>query len=57
MTTNLFQQNSSINLADDYLNTLLTGNVMKYSADLAIFFKCDNVLAIRGHNGSIDPSF
>ena len=34
MTTNHFQQNISIKLADDYLSTLLTGNVMKFPVDL-----------------------
>ena len=34
ITTNQFQQNISIKLADDYFSTLLTGNVMKFSVDL-----------------------
>ena len=34
MTTNQFQQNISIKLADDYLSTLLTGNVMEFPVDL-----------------------
>ena len=38
MTTNHFQHNNSIKLADDYLNTLLTGNVRKFSVDLTKFF-------------------
>ena len=38
MTTNQFQQNISIKLADDYLSTLLTGNVMKFSVDMTKFF-------------------
>ena len=33
-TTNQFQQNISIKLTDDYLSTLLTGNVSKCSVDL-----------------------
>ena len=35
MTTNQLQPNISIKLADDYLGTLLTGNVMKFPVDLA----------------------
>ena len=38
MTANQFQQNISIKLADDYLNTLLTGNVMEFPVDLTIIF-------------------
>ena len=34
MTANQFQQSILINLADDYLSTLLTGNIMKFSVDL-----------------------
>ena len=34
MTTNQLQQNISIKLADDYLSTLLTGNIMKFPVDL-----------------------
>ena len=34
MTVNQFQQNISINLADDYLSTLLTENFMKFLVDL-----------------------
>ena len=34
MTTNQFQQNISIILANNYLSTLLTGNVMKFPVDL-----------------------
>ena len=34
ITTNQFQQNISIKLADDYLNTFLTGNIMKFPVDL-----------------------
>ena len=34
MTTNLFEQNTSIKLADDYLSTLLTENVMTFPVDL-----------------------
>ena len=37
MTTNQFQQNISIKL-DDYLSTLLTGNVIKFSVDLTKIF-------------------
>ena len=36
--TSKFQQNISIKLADGYLSTLLTGNVMKFSVDLPRFF-------------------
>ena len=38
MTTDQFQQNISFKLADDYLSTLLTGNVMKFSVDFAQIF-------------------
>ena len=38
MTTNKLQQNISIKLADDYLRTLLTWNVMKFPVDLAKIF-------------------
>ena len=38
MTTNQFQQNISIKLADDYLSTLLTGNVTKFPVDLTKIF-------------------
>ena len=38
MTVNQFQQNISIKLTDDYLSTLLTGNVMKFSVDLTKIF-------------------
>ena len=38
MTVNQFQQNISIKLADDYLSTLLTGNVMKFPVDLTKIF-------------------
>ena len=38
MTTNQYQQNISINLADDYLSTFLTGNVMKFPVDLTNVF-------------------
>ena len=38
MTTNQFPQNISIHLADDYLSTLLTGNVIKFPVDLTKFF-------------------
>ena len=38
MTANQFQQNISIKLADDYLSTLLTGNIKKISVDLTKFF-------------------
>ena len=38
MTTNQLQQNISINLADDYLSTLLAGNVMKFLVDLTKIF-------------------
>ena len=41
MTTNQFQQNSSIKLADDFLNTLLTENFMKFSFDLTKFFNSE----------------
>ena len=34
ITTNQFQQNISIKLPDDYLSTLLTGNVRKFPVDL-----------------------
>ena len=34
MTANQFQQNISINLADDYLSILLTRNFMKFLVDL-----------------------
>ena len=37
MITNEFQQNISIKLANDYLSTLLTGNVMKFPLDLTKF--------------------
>ena len=38
MTVNQCQQNISIKLADDYLSTLLTGNVMKFFVDLTKIF-------------------
>ena len=38
MTVNQFQQNISIKLADDYLSTGLTGNVMKFPVDLTKIF-------------------
>ena len=34
MTTNQFQQNICIELADDSLGTLLTGNVMNFPVDV-----------------------
>ena len=37
ITTNQFQQNIFINLADDYLSTLLAGNVMKFPVGLTKF--------------------
>ena len=42
MTANQFQQNISVKLADDYLSTLLTGNVMKFPIDLTTAYntKC-----------------
>ena len=53
MTTNQFQQNISIKLADDYLSTLLTGNVTKFPVDITkifnslIFF----LLTVKGRSG------
>ena len=41
ITTNQFQQNISIKLADDYLSTLLTGNVMKFSVGLTKIFNSE----------------
>ena len=38
MTTNQFQQNISIKLADDYLSTLLTRNIMKFPVGLTKIF-------------------
>ena len=38
MTTNQFQQNISVKLADDYISTLLTGNFMKFAVDLTKIF-------------------
>ena len=38
MTATQFQQNISIKLADNYLSTLLTGNVMKLPVDLTKIF-------------------
>ena len=38
MTTNQFQQNISIKLADDYLSTLLTINDIKFPVDLTKIF-------------------
>ena len=38
MTASQFQQNISINLPDDYLSTLLTGNVMKFPVGLTNIF-------------------
>ena len=38
MTTNQFQQNIYINLADDYLSTLLPGNVKKFPVGLTKIF-------------------
>ena len=38
ITSNEFQQNSSVKLADDYLRTLLTGNIVKFSVDLTKLF-------------------
>ena len=38
MTTNQFQQNISIKLADDYLNTIVTENVMTFPVDLTKIF-------------------
>ena len=38
ITANQFQQNISIKLADDYLSTLLTGNVMEFPVDLTNYF-------------------
>ena len=48
MTTNQFQQNISIKLADDYLSTLLTGNVMKFPVDLTKIFNSEyrNIILI-----------
>ena len=40
-TNNQFQWNISIKLADDYLSTLLTGNVIKFPVDLTKFFNSD----------------
>ena len=37
MTINQFQQNISIKLAEDYLSTLLTGNVKKFPVDWTKF--------------------
>ena len=50
MTTNQFQQNISIKLADDYLSTLLTENIMKFPVDLPKIFNsvtCNFSLKIR----------
>ena len=44
MTTNQCQQNISINLADDYLSTLITENVMKFPVALTKIF---NSVALR----------
>ena len=38
MTTNQFQQNIFIKLSDEYLSTLLTGNIMKFPVDLTYIF-------------------
>ena len=38
MTASQFQQNISIKLTDDYLSTLLTGNVIKFPVDLTKIF-------------------
>ena len=38
ITTNQFKQNISIKLADDYLSTLIRGNVVKCSVDLTKTF-------------------
>ena len=46
MTTNQFQQNISIKLADNYLSTLLTENVMKFPVDLTKIFN-SVVLGLR----------
>ena len=41
MTTNQFQQNISIQLADNYLSTLLTGNIRKFSVDVTKIFNTE----------------
>ena len=46
MTVNQFQQNISIKLADDYLSTLLTGNVMKFPVDLTKIFNSARVYTV-----------
>ena len=38
LTVNQFQQNISNKLADDYLSTILTGNVVKFPVDLTKIF-------------------
>ena len=44
MTTNQFQQNISIKLADEYLSTLLARNFMKFPVDLTkIFNSVDSI--------------
>ena len=41
MTTKQFQQSISIKSTDDYLSTLLTGNVMTFPVDLTKIFNSD----------------
>ena len=52
MTTNQFQQNISIKIADDYLSTLLTGNIMKFPVDLT-----KNFNSVAWHNRSLRFDF
>ena len=49
MTTNQFQQTISFKLADDYLSTLLTVNVMKFPSDLTKNFK-SVISTLKTHN-------
>ena len=53
MTTNQFQQNISIKLANDYLCTLLTGNIMKFPVDLIKNF--NSVLSYKSYHIEIRP--
>ena len=49
LTANQFQQNISIKLTDDYLSTLLAGNVMKFSVDLTKIFNSVGCIEVVHH--------
>ena len=47
MTTSQFQKNISFKLADDFLNPLLTENVMDFLVDLTTIFNSETATVVN----------